>query len=229
MPKVTLAKGENRRERVLSDTETERYLAACPQPWRDVATLILGSAVRPGEAFALDWHDVLLDGSDGMIQITQGKTKAARRLLPTVPRVYQALRARHESQGCPQSGWVFPTRSASGHIEESSAKKWHARALATIEKARKENPALPEIKPFEPYCLRHTALTRLADAGCDSFTLARIAGHSSIAMTQRYVHPQAEAIERAFQKMVTAGGYQENLTTSGPERGGSVTERKLGT
>jgi hypothetical protein len=32
------------------------------------------------------------------------------------------------------------------------------------------------------------------------FTLARIAGHSSITITQRYVHPQADATERAFQQ-----------------------------
>ncbi len=51
-----------------------------------------------------------------------------------------------------------------------------------------------------PYVLRHTVLTRLADAGCDVFALARIAGHSSITTTQRYVHPQADAIERAFAK-----------------------------
>jgi integrase len=54
------------------------------------------------------------------------------------------------------------------------------------------------LKPFEPYCLRHSALTRLAERGCDAFTLARIAGHSSITITQRYCHPQADAIERAF-------------------------------
>jgi site-specific recombinase XerD len=57
------------------------------------------------------------------------------------------------------------------------------------------------LKPFAPYCLRHTALTRLAESGCDAFTLARIAGHSSITITQRYCHPQADAIERAFTKL----------------------------
>src|SRR5262249_32113310 len=40
-----------------------------------------------------------------------------------------------------------------------------------------------------------------AEAGCDAFTLARIAGHSSITITQRYCHPQADAIERAFAKL----------------------------
>jgi hypothetical protein len=48
--------------------------------------------------------------------------------------------------------------------------------------------------------MRHTALTRLGEH-CDVFTLAPIAGHSSITMTLRYVHPQAETIERAFAKV----------------------------
>jgi integrase len=61
-----------------------------------------------------------------------------------------------------------------------------------------------ELNHFQPYVLRHTALTRLAEAGCDVFTLARIAGHSSITITHRYVHPQADAIERAFQQMTKA-------------------------
>jgi site-specific recombinase XerD len=42
-------------------------------------------------------------------------------------------------------------------------------------------------------------LTRLGEkAGGDVFVLARIAGHSSITITQRYVHPQADAISRVF-------------------------------
>jgi site-specific recombinase XerD len=49
-----------------------------------------------------------------------------------------------------------------------------------------------------PYIFRHTALTNLAKKGADAHTLARIAGHSSIVITMRYVHPQADAIERAF-------------------------------
>ena len=50
-----------------------------------------------------------------------------------------------------------------------------------------------------PYTLRHTALTRLGEAaGGDVFVLAKIAGHSSITVTQRSVHPQADAISRVF-------------------------------
>ena len=71
-------------------------------------------------------------------------------------------------------------------------------------------------KGFEPYCLRHSALTRLAESGCDAFTLARIAGHSSITITQRYCHPQADAIERAFGNL--SGGHKIGHTPELPEK-----------
>jgi len=209
-PKINLAKGERQRERVLTEDEAARYIAACPQSWKDAATLVLGEAMRPGEAYCLRWENVLLNGQGGLIQIAQGKSKAARRLLPMVPAVYRMLKARHEAQGSPAEGWVFPTGSRSGHLEESTGKIQHARALR-----------LSGVKPFEPYCLRHTALTRLAESGCDTFTLARIAGHSSITITQRYCHPQADAIERAFQKvsggqeLVTDGGHPNKLLAEG--------------
>jgi len=60
----------------------------------------------------------------------------------------------------------------------------------------------------------HTALTRMAPF-CDAFTLARIAGHSSITITQRYCHHQADAVEAAFSKfgtrseLVTGAGHHE--------------------
>jgi integrase len=73
--------------------------------------------------------------------------------------------------------------------------------LRAIKKAAEEAGTESLVKPFPPYTMRHTALTRLAESGCDAYTLARIAGHSSIAITMRYCHPQAEAIERAFSKL----------------------------
>jgi integrase len=216
MPKISLAKGERQRERVLTDAEAARYLAACAQPWKDAATLILGSGLRPGEVYQLRWEHVLLNGHGGLIRVAEGKSKAARRILPMVPAVYAVMKARHEAQGRPAEGWVFPTGSVCGHLEQGTAKTQHYRALKALAKAHKENPREnPQVKRFEPYCLRHTALTNLAAAGCDAFTLARIAGHSSITITMRYCHPQADAIERAFANMsgskevVTEGGHSE--------------------
>jgi hypothetical protein len=35
----------------------------------------------------------------------------------------------------------------------------------------------------------------------DAFTIMRIAGHSSITVSQKYVHPTPESLERAFEKL----------------------------
>ena len=51
---------------------------------------------------------------------------------------------------------------------------------------------------FEVYCFRHTALTRRGEAGADAFAIQRIAGHSSVLISQRYQHPTPERIESAF-------------------------------
>jgi hypothetical protein len=54
-----------------------------------------------------------------------------------------------------------------------------------------------------PMTLRHTLLTRLGELGCDVWTLARIAGHSSIAMSSRCVHPSQD---RVLDAMALLGG-----------------------
>ena len=45
-------------------------------------------------------------------------------------------------------------------------------------------------------------LTRLGEAGADAFIIImRIAGHSSVTVSQRYVHPTPEGMERAFERL----------------------------
>ncbi|QNI31973.1 tyrosine-type recombinase/integrase [Alloacidobacterium dinghuense] len=56
-------------------------------------------------------------------------------------------------------------------------------------------------KDFVLHSLRHTMLTRLGESGVDAFTIMRIAGYSSIVVSQRYIHPTPEAVERAFERL----------------------------
>ncbi len=49
---------------------------------------------------------------------------------------------------------------------------------------------------FVLHSLRHTMLTRLGESGVDAFTIMRIAGHSSIVVSQRYIHPTPEALAK---------------------------------
>ncbi len=187
--KVMLATGERQRDRVLNENEIEKYLDACPQPWKDCASIILDEGFRPSEVFALRWSHVFFnEDRTGLVQVLEGKSKAAHRLLPMTSHVYGLLVDRYESCGRLAEGWVFPSSSKCGHFNGDAAKDQHKKALADS-----------EVDAFVPYTLRHTALTHLGEkAGGDVFVLARIAGHSSITVTQRYIHPQADAINRVF-------------------------------
>jgi hypothetical protein len=49
--------------------------------------------------------------------------------------------------------------------------------------------------------LRHTMLTRLDESGVDVFSIMKIAGHSSVKASERYVHPSSETVERAFARL----------------------------
>jgi site-specific recombinase XerD len=45
---------------------------------------------------------------------------------------------------------------------------------------------------------RHTFCTRLGERGADAFAIQRLAGHSSIIISQRYVHPAAARLDAAI-------------------------------
>jgi len=110
------------------------------------------------------------------------------------PRVRAILESRWEDASKPGEGWIWPAPTKSGHVEPSSLKKQHRKALS-----------LGKVRPFVLYSLRHTFLTRLGESGCDAWTLARIAGHSSIAISSRYVHPSENAVLDAVERM---GGHK---------------------
>jgi len=104
------------------------------------------------------------------------------------PRVHALLLARHEAADKPKDGWIFPNASSSNHLTDGLTKGQHKKALEDS-----------GVKPFVPYVLRHTALTRFGEAADNNiFAVAQIAGHASLTTTKRYVHPQAEAINRVF-------------------------------
>jgi integrase len=145
-----------------------------------------------------------VNGRHGTLFVTHGKTAAARRVLPMTPRVRNILESRWEGAGKPAEGWVWSAPTRSGHVEASSLRKQHSAAFVTIAKeaAKFEKKG---VRPFVLYSLRHTFLTRLGESGCDAWTLARIAGHSSITVSSRYVHPSEDAVLAAMARL---GGHK---------------------
>jgi integrase len=66
--------------------------------------------------------------------------------------------------------------------------------------------ALNLSKEFVLHSLRHSMLTRLGESGADAFTIMRVAGHSTVVVSQRYIHPSPESVERAFERLEDLNG-----------------------
>jgi integrase len=198
--KIRMLPGEPKRERVLTRDEESRYLAACPQLLLEVATILIDSALRPEELYRLEWHNVsFVNGRHGCVRVLRGKTQNAARVVPMSARAHGVLEARWEASGRPETGWVFPAATKSGHIEPSTLRLQHLNVFETLREQSEQGQREP-LRPFCLYTLRHTALTRWAEAGMSPFLLAQIAGHSSVRITQRYVHPSEDAVFEAIER-----------------------------
>ena len=207
VPKIKMLPGERHREHVVSPEEESKYLATAKEPLASIATALTDTGMRPEECYRLRWEYITWsNGRNGTLLVTHGKTAAARRVLPMTPRTRNMLETRWEMAGKPAEGWVWPSQTLSGHVESCTLKRQHRNALR-----------LARVRPFVLYSLRHTFLTRLGESGCDTWTLARIAGHSSIAISARYVHPSEDAVLSAIEKLGGhKSGHSEQLPTAGP-------------
>lgn len=191
VPRIRLLAGERNREFTLSHAEEPGYLAAARQPLRDISLLILDTGLRLGEALALDWPNVHTEAAGeakfGYVHVTEGKSANARRNVPLTARVGAMLRRR---------------RSRSSSFRVFSGPKGRPFLVSSLDhqhKALRAGLSLPG--EFVLHSLRHTYGTRLGEAGADAFTIMRLMGHSSVTVSQRYVHPTPEGMERAVERL----------------------------
>lgn len=174
---------------VLSREEEALYLATANQPLKDIAVIMLQTAMRPDEVYTLKKKQI--NFQQNYIQVEQGKTKSARRRLYMTDAVRAIMEQRHRAMEGP---YLFP-HDTDPQRHMVKVNNGHYGALVRVNKNRQ-----PEIK-FRLYDLRHTAATRLAQAGTDLVTLAAILGHSKIQMVLRYAHPVESQKSEAMLKL----------------------------
>src|SRR2546430_6091175 len=140
--------------------------------------------MRRGEIFDLKWFDV--DFNRRIVHVRQSKSGRPR-VIPLNATTQTLL------EGLPKtSEYVFPSPKKSERRVNDVGRQFE-RAVKNA-----------KIADFHFHDLRHTAATRMADAGADPFTLAAILGHSDIRMTARYTHATDEAKRRAVDRLVKA-------------------------
>jgi len=197
-PRFPKLQGEMVRDRVVSQNEEELYLQCADAEHRVFSLVAIDTTIRPGENLTMRWENVQLtpaiDSKYGFVHMPEGGTKKRERNIPLTPRVREALAARHSEAGMPTEGWVFPAIIGNGPLNYWTMKSRHDRTIARM----KEQGA---VSSFCPYVMRHTGLTRLGESGSDVFAIQKIAGHTDIKMTSRYVHPTPPHIEQSFTKL----------------------------
>ncbi len=192
VPRIKLLREEKNRESILPHDLESTCLAARPQPLSNVATLLLDTGLRLGEALSLHWAQVKLEPARGAkfgyLTIFSGEAKSRKaRTVPLSLRAVEILRQHKPGR----SGLVF-------HHENGTPLQ--ASLLGQQQKRVRESQKLPA--DFVLHSLRHTFGTRLGEAGADAFTIMRLMGHSTVTVSQPYVHSSPEAVELAFGRLM---------------------------
>jgi len=169
---------------------------------------MLDTGLRIGEALKLEWSDVRLAPAKGAkygyltIRASNAKNSKSRNI-PLTDRASAILRQQIRKE----TAFVFQRPDGSA-LYQTWLNQQHTDVRNTLK--------LPE--DFVLHSLRHTFGTRLGEAGADAFTIMKLMGHSTVTVSQRYVHPSPESME-------TAVGRLEALNASKRQEGGT----KVGT
>ncbi len=83
VPTLKLISGERHREHVVTQAEERAYLMAADDELAAFMILEFDTGLRPDEAYSLRWEYVnWRNGANGSVFVAQGKTPAARRVVP---------------------------------------------------------------------------------------------------------------------------------------------------
>jgi integrase len=178
---------DNEQTRVVTYDEQVKYLAHATTTLSDVATLMLGTGMRPEEVYRIRPENVHLD--ENYLFNPYGKTKAAKRRIKLTTAGKAVLSRRMIACNEAKGTYLFP------HATDEK------RPVPKVNSAHDRAVKDSKVAHFRLYDLRHTWATRAVEAGIDLVTLAAMLGHSKINMVLRYAHPTQEHQTKAMERM----------------------------
>ena len=190
VPTVKLLPGENQRETVLTEHNIEQltdYLnIAYPDSMMQwLFPFLVDTGLRVTEACNLMREHVHLNVPRPFIHVAKGKSKYAKRDVPLTHRATTAIESALEKSRCE---YAFTAKGG----RKPLSRFWPSEMFRTLKNAA----GLPDEAVL--HSTRHTFCTRLGEAGADAFTIQKLAGHSSILISQRYVHADRALKESAI-------------------------------
>jgi len=190
LPMIKLEAERNRRTYVISEEEEQMLLEAALKDSNLYIWLFikLGLATGLRHAEILSAHFENLDPDRRRLRV---KIKGGRWRNQPLTRGITEILTKEKGMAEKSDGWIFPNKSsASGHVQ--SMRDSFVRCV----KRAGLDPSV-----VSPHTMRHTAITRLAEAGADIKTIQEFSGHESLAMVLRYAHAQDRAIDSALDRL----------------------------
>lgn len=172
---------ETHRERLMTFEEEKKLLAACEadsrKHLRPILIAAVDTAMRRGELLKLRWRNV--DFDDRSIKIEAFNTKTARaRAVAMTSRLESELKQLYENAHKDPEGLVFGIKDNFKNGFAAACKE------AKIEGLRFHD-------------LRHTAITRMVEAGMQPAEVMRVSGHTTPVMLWRYMIANVDTARRA--------------------------------
>lgn len=189
-PKLTRYKESEHRVRRFTPDEERRALAFFErignQDMADYTVLSLDTGMRQGEVLGLHFADAQ-EGRVTVWGIGAGKqrTKSGKsRTVPLTSRAQAVLDRRQRDLG---GKVVFPS------LNKNQVSHYWGRMAEAL--------GLDEDKQFVPHILRHEFCSKLAANGENAVVIQKLAGHSTLAVTQRYVHLFGAELDGAIERL----------------------------
>lgn len=178
--------------RAMDDSQLQCWMEVCEcwrngKPDHEALALLMFLALtglRLGETRHLRLEDV--DWSRKVITLRHTKNGKLRRV-PVCDKAFVLLTEQRQHLG--DEGWVFPGKGTDNPVAEPRR----------LQKRLCEAAGIP---PFTIHEMRHTFATKLIESGADIHTIKDLLGHSTIKVTEIYVHSSParyhEVVNRAM-------------------------------
>lgn len=179
---------EDIRTRTLSPLEEENLFDYSATHLIPIIQTALYTGMRLSEILRLQWNQIDFRNKEIRVE----KTKSERfRYIPMNSVLAEMFQRMKKSTF--NNTYLFPNPNT-------------GKPFTTIKTAFNAAKRRASISDLRFHDLRHTAATRMIEAGVDVNTVKEILGHSSITVTERYTHSNREQKEKAVELLVAKPG-----------------------
>jgi integrase len=195
--KVKFLEEANIKERILTPDEERRLLRELPEWIRPLVITALHTGMRRGELLKLRWEDVDLENRIITVESSHTKTKQTRKI-PINSFLFDVLKEQKLVTG--KFGLVFASPRAHTVLKNQT--------ISCVFQCACRRAGIEGLRFHD---LRHTAATRMIEAGAPVVAVSRILGHKNVLTTMRYAHPDS-SLKDAVESLARLEKYNQKYS-----------------